>query len=199
MPVELTTVDTLKEQVGIPAGDTSEDGRLLRMIRAASAAAENYCSREFAVREYTDIFQCTEPREVLHLTGYPVTVITEVSYGGDVLPAGDYTCGEEAGVLVRDAGPWAKETVVTYEAGYVLPAATAGRTLPYDLEDAVVLWCNDKYNTDRAAGLDSRRVDVLQESYESRTNKFITTGGHILSAPPAVMALLNPYRRMQRG
>lgn len=67
--------------------------------------------------------------------------------------------------------------------------------LPYDVEDACVLWVTHRHNLSGNIGVSSERIDGLgQKNYRAEHIE-----GKILSAPPSVLALIDPYREMIYG
>lgn len=67
--------------------------------------------------------------------------------------------------------------------------------LPYDVEDACILWCTYRFNTGGNMGVSSERIDGLgQKNY---TLQHID--GKVIPAPPSVLALIDPYRNMVYG
>lgn len=67
--------------------------------------------------------------------------------------------------------------------------------LPYDVEDACILWCTYRQNTSGSIGLSSERIDGLGQKNYSLQH----IDGKILPAPPSVLALIDPYREMIYG
>lgn len=127
----LTTLETIKLQLGIPMEDISDDELLTRQIKGTSAAIETYCNREFA---------------------------------------DDYTLpGEE---LTGDKP-----------------------RLPYDVEDACIMWASLRYQTGSSIGLSSERIEGLGQKVYAAQN----IGHRLLPAPAAVIALIDPYRKMVLG
>ena len=64
--------------------------------------------------------------------------------------------------------------------------------LPYDIEDACILWTVYRYNLGGNIGVASERIDGLgQKNYALQTH-----GDRMIPAPPAVLALIDPYREM---
>lgn len=64
--------------------------------------------------------------------------------------------------------------------------------LPYDVEDACILWTVYRYNLGGNIGVASERIDGLgQKNYALQT-----LGDRMIPAPPAVLALIDPYREM---
>lgn len=193
-PTELTTLNALKEQLGIDLADYTHDNMLNRIIWAVSAAMESYCNRSFAPAEREEVIRPSYT-DTLLLSAYPVLSVTSLTYGDDLLAEGSYRLEAERGALILLDGEWRDEVTVVYSAGYVLPGGEniqakppITRNLPYDLEDACLLWCTMKYNTDSRTGIKSEGVDGLRVSYDD----LIAAGG----IPAAVRALIDPYRRL---
>ena len=62
--------------------------------------------------------------------------------------------------------------------------------LPYDIEDACILWSVYRYQLGGTMGVSSERIDGLgQKNYALQH-----IDGKMIPAPPAVLALINPYR-----
>ena len=194
----LTTLDTLKELLKdvIPAGYTGDDANLDIFINITSSAIESYLDRGLAAADYDLRLQPTY-RDILRLPHYPVTAVTLVRHGEEVLGTDDYRLedGGAGGVLVLDRGVWHLPVRVIFEAGYVLPGET-GRDLPFDIEYACLLWCQQMYSLGPRVGVKQERIDDISVSYESPFSLYVSTSGRPYPAPPAIMALLNPYRRL---
>lgn len=68
--------------------------------------------------------------------------------------------------------------------------------LPYDVEDACILWCSYRYEMGGKMGVSSERIDGLgQKNY----TRMVTDDGRVYAAPPSVLALIDPYREMIYG
>lgn len=64
--------------------------------------------------------------------------------------------------------------------------------LPYDVEDACLLWLKHRDQMNASLGVQSERIDGLgQKNYSSQHVE-----GKFIPAPPAVLALIDPYREM---
>jgi|SRR5690625_1450667 len=64
--------------------------------------------------------------------------------------------------------------------------------LPYDVEDACLLWLSYRWSLSGRLGVQSERIDGLgQKTYADQS-----AGGQMLPAPPAVLALIGPYSNM---
>ena len=163
----LTTANALKEQIGIPAEETSQDSLFERLIRAATDAIETECRREFEKREYEDTFQLPHDRikEGLILSGYPVDEILEVQLNEEELL--DWEINKRLGFISSNKAKETGELKVKYTAGYILPGET-DRDLPYDIEDACILLAASNYNTGGAAGIKDERVDQLRIQYSEQ-------------------------------
>lgn len=75
------------------------------------------------------------------------------------------------------------------------PPIDAIPRLPYDVEDACILWCTYRFNTGGNMGVSSERIDGLgQKNYALQHIE-----GKVIPAPPSVLALLDPYRNMVYG
>ncbi len=198
MQARLTTLDTLKELLKdiIPAGYTGDDANLDMFILTTSAAIESYLDRQLAAADYDLRLPPTYSRE-LRLPFYPVTNIALVRHGDEVLGTDDYALldGGAGGVLAIETGIWRKEVRVEFTAGYVLPGQT-GRDLPYDIEYACLLWCQQMFTIGPRVGVKQERIDDISVSYDSPFALHVSTSGRPYPAPPAIMSLLNPYRRL---
>lgn len=81
---------------------------------------------------------------------------------------------------------------------YALPGEKENQDkprLPYDVEDACILWATYRWQLGGNIGVASERIDGLgQKNYAVQT-----MGDRMLPAPPAVLALLDPYREPVYG
>lgn len=207
-PTDLTLLATLKAEFGIAS--TSEDDYLNAAIKRASAAV---CSYLRVPKAQDGTF--TLGRETLvqtirfnsnHRSGYrgpgnlilarrPVVSITSVVEGDETLVATDYELDGAAGLLARlcddRASHWSCEkTVVTNVAGWLLPDKGADRTLPYDIESAVV----DLIKQARAGRTRDpliKAVEVVDIDRKEYWVGGIAQGGAL---PPDIASRLDPYR-----
>lgn len=153
----LIDLATVREDWDIEAGDN--DAFLTRAIARASAAAEQFCNRPFAIEKLQDDVMLSREAypammvrdlEALQLSRWPIASIVSVTEDGKPLTAGtDFRVVVEPGQLIRldsQGRPqaWTADTVsVVYYAGYVLPGMVAADypvgspTLPVDVEDAI--------------------------------------------------------------
>lgn len=153
----LTTLETVKMLLNIPAEEITSAGLLALLINAASAWVETMTGRRLGLQTYTERRVASGTQELL-LNEYPIVSVEYVRdlQGGTICP-NDYdientkeigvvykeTCwpfrGYTAG-LANDYTAAARYLEVRYTAGYVLPKDAGEdnpRTLPYDLESLV--------------------------------------------------------------
>lgn len=137
----LTTLETVKEMMGIPAeeSDPQVDNVLIRLINAASAWVETMTERKLGKNDYRQKCRGTGSQELV-LKHYPIVSVQSVTEigSGKVLPPESYDFDEKGdiGVLYREEGwPYRgypgglsgdylapqRYLLVEYTAGYVLP------------------------------------------------------------------------------
>lgn len=121
---DLITLENLRIDLGTAA--SADDEFLNRAISRASAAAETYCGRVFAVETIADTFAAT--CGPLWLSRAPVIEVTSVVRDETTLTADDYVLDADTGRLRLTSG-YGSEIIVTYEAGYA--------TIPLEIQGAV--------------------------------------------------------------
>jgi Phage gp6-like head-tail connector protein len=154
----LTTLTAVKQWMGIETTDL--DDTLIAMIQAASDFACRYCGREFALQKVREgIPGKGVPDMLLSLT--PIIGIDSIDYNGSEMDPMIWEITDaEAGIIQSSHGfhgsyfgvpntidsfpsTYAQEAYFAiYEGGYVLPGwdeeIYGPRTLPYDLERAII-------------------------------------------------------------
>lgn len=80
----LTTLAKVKQFGQIESFE--DDLLLVRMIDAASAAIEQYCSRQFESQSYSEVLDGTGQRKMT-LRNVPVTAVASVAVNGRAIPA----------------------------------------------------------------------------------------------------------------
>lgn len=159
----LTTVDNVKDELGTT---TVTDAYIERQINVVSQKVERYCKRQFGKQSHTERYEGTDSLRLL-LDNYPILSVTSMTIDDQTVDVNDLTISRAATnlyygetvitnlfqpfgfpkqTLVDGLSEWqTKEVIpdilVTYVAGYVLPkddGAPDARTLPYDLEEAVI-------------------------------------------------------------
>lgn len=191
----LTTIETLKAELGIPAEDTSRDQQLARYINAASDAIRAYCGRDFARAQRTE-YLTGSGRSALLLSLFPLVEVHRVAIGEQEIT--DYQSDAELGILRRAAGwPCADlpNILVEYTGGYVTPEQARQdpeleRNLPHDLEEACIVtaatWAMHQ-GTPRDATI--LQVEQIRVHFGTRE-----AGGESL-LPTPVQRILDRYRR----
>ncbi|MHB2015309.1 MAG: phage head-tail connector protein [Candidatus Xenobia bacterium] len=146
----LTTLDAVKDELGIDSSDTTQDSRLSRLINAASSFIEDsVCGRVFGRAVLTERMQGSDTL-IIQVARWPIRSVSNVSIDGTSLTEaqqqdpyladGDqYVVLRTAGQIFRKAGwrwsakaqndltwdpnPYAVElnVCVSYDGGYVTP------------------------------------------------------------------------------
>jgi len=157
----LTTLDRVKQMLGIPNDDVDQtrDNIIANMINSASAWFESQTGRKFKQATYKERYQGSSSQE-LCLRQYPIVEIESVTDAASnaIIDASQYSIEDTGhiGIVWKDDG-WGMRALpyglasdplfsrsyieVKYKAGYVLPKdATAEdpATLPSDIE--AVIW-----------------------------------------------------------
>lgn len=205
----LTTVAAVKTRMGIT---TDENDDLIEdMIKAASDFTVNYCGREFALQEVKESLPGKGmPNLLLSLT--PIIELSLVEYDDDEV-SNCSILDDKAGIIqcldgfkdtsfkhnTIDRYPssfYQNRYHVTYTGGYVLPgwgSSQGVRTLPYDLEQAIMEMVQSQFST--------RKFDGTVKSYKigdtaitwDRSASMDAGGG--VALPQRVVGVLNYYRR----
>jgi hypothetical protein len=134
----LTSLEDVKESLGIPSSNTSMDNLIRRKINQATRQIEKYCDRRFALTAYTDSEYNATHTDQIVLRQRPVVTFTsfeirDASLNYDTWETIDshlYFVDNSAGVLnlmFNASGKWSRYKV-TYTAGYA--------TIPEDLAEA---------------------------------------------------------------
>ncbi|MGC2853951.1 head-tail connector protein [Novispirillum sp. DQ9] len=190
----LTTLATVKADLGIAGDDASLDAFLTRAIEAASGRIEGHCGRTFGVRAASETFRLERCKPRLLLSHWPVTAVEGVTVDGITVPEAERSV--EDGIFLRrldadgDDSLWpAGKVVVAYTAGYVLPGDD-GANLPAAVEQACIDLVRIRYHgRDRDPALRSESVDgVYTASYRDAVS--------VDAIPDGVADALAPYVRV---
>lgn len=202
----LTTRTRVKTMLAITSSD--EDAYLDMVIPQASAAACNYIGVRagddglctLGKETVIETFRLTREEPGIPLSRWPVVSITTVVEDDDEdeLESDEYEIDKPTGILRRLDGDenrlnWTSVKVtVTYIAGWVLPGDSGTRTLPYDIEDAVI----SLIKAARAAR--TRDPLIRSESVDGvgRTDYWVRGIGESGGIPPDVASKLDPYRNL---
>ncbi len=207
---DLTTLVNIKDDLAIPATDTSSDATLARFITEQSALVTQYCNRVFAIETVRDVitpdrdpypYQVTGMLSELQLSRWPVVAVTsvvdQVAVGiANTLSEGtDFVTDLARGWLTKidpNTGTptgWSPDQyTIQYTAGYFTPGTG---NPPADLEMAVLRLVTARF---KARGRDpflksQGEPGVGQEQYwvgamPGQTGPF----------PPDIAAVLEKYR-----
>ncbi len=204
--VNLTTLAVVKNELGITTSD--DDAYLSKQITALSQFVATYLgvrptddgARGLGQQELTETFDLTKRARTLRLSRWPLTAVASVTEDGTDLAADDYELDAPAGLLRRLCNDslvaWnTGQVTVEYTAGYVLPGES-GRTLPYDIEDAVL----DLIKADRAARNRDpalRSEEIVGVVTRQWWNGTTLRPGELI--PPEVARNLDAYREVSIG
>jgi hypothetical protein len=207
---DLTTLANIKDDLAIPATDTSSDTTLARFITEQSALVAQYCNRVFTIETVQDVimpdrdpypYQVTGMMSELQLSRWPVVSVTSVTdqvfVGVDntLDEGGDFIVDLERGWLTKldpntgyPTGWSPDQYTIQYTAGYFTPGTT---NPPADLEMAVLRLVTARF---KARGRDpflrsQGEPGVGQEQYwigalPGQTGPF----------PPDIASVLEKYR-----
>ena len=186
--VDLTTVADVKDVLGIPVSETSQDSRLDRLVTAASRRIATFCDRRFISETYTE-FQHGRRTNTLILKHWPAVKPTELNEDADsVFPASSQIASDEYDILDdqfvvllsgRRFRPGTRSIKIVYTAGYT----TAN--IPEDLKDNANWLVEHLFNM-----TSDRRVGIVSKSKSGESISYITD-----DLPPLVKQGLMPYKR----
>lgn len=153
--MDLTTLESVKQYLGVPASSNADDDFLQALITRASAFAEKYCDREFGQASYTDEEHDGRDTDSIWTRHYPIVSVASVKIDGTILPSSDYVVYRGEGRIRKKSGvfsgaridalgaigeiavPGMRNVKVSYVAGY--------NPIPFDLEQAVIELVKRKY------------------------------------------------------
>lgn len=219
----LTTLDRVKNSLGI--SNNASDDTLEFMIAAASDFAARFCGRQFARQKIKEGMPIKGVPDIL-LSLTPVVEIDEILLHGNIQDIDNWgITNAEAGIIqcssglsesyfgygsdiARSPSPFAKEVLfVTYDGGYILPgwgSSQGTRTLPYDLERAIVQTVTSAFKASGTSGgivwdglMSSYKIGDTQVSWGNKSAATETSidGGVSAYFPPSALAVLNWYKR----
>ncbi len=185
--VDLTSLTEVKEHIGIPAVDTTQDARLDKLITRASKRIASYCNRRFIEETYTAYKNGRRSNSIL-LRHFPASKPTELYidsssvFGPETLVASDeYDILDGSIVVMLNGGRFEKGTrniKIVYTAGY------AFADLPEDIVDnanELVLYQYQK--------LEERSIGVISKSKQGETTTYVQ------DIPQFIKTGLDPYKR----
>ncbi len=167
----LTTLETLKDYLGIPLSDTSNDRVLVLLINGASEWVETYSKRRFKKGTYTETYNGPSS-DRLYLKGSPIVSISSINTGSVLSPSGYTLYDGEGGYILYNNGYWPignKNVSVEYVGGYVLPqddTTATPRTLPYKVELATCMLAGGAFNKKDNNGTTSSSSGGMSVSFD---------------------------------
>jgi hypothetical protein len=187
----LTSLERVKEWLGTPDLDSSQDSRLTWLINAASGAVAQYAARQFSsggTATHTFQVQGAWPNNIIDLAPYDAATITSVTlidiFGNQaVLPSQYYQARpvhQPSGVYTRVKFYWAP--VLPYAQSAQVVGTWGFPSVPPDVEDAVIIVAAKWFQRDQ-------NVATPEYAYPP------STPGDDLSLPYDARMLLLPYRR----
>jgi hypothetical protein len=177
------TADITISSYAYYAWDYSKDKLLERNINSISGMVSKYCNRQFIADTYSEFYKGLG-RQRLVLNQYPINYITSVKVDSAALTAGtDYVTADQTyldkGIVFKNEGwPWSGYLIglvgeptapvdnieVVYSAGYTLEPETS-RTLPWDIEDAVISMVAVNYELTGSKQLIKETIGPLSSDY----------------------------------
>jgi len=195
--MDLTVLETAKDELGIAQTDTSQDDRIATLIKQASGIIADYCNQVFGAEEVRETFWADAPSEYVRsfmLKRERVTSIDSVTIDGMLIDPSFYRMASDGHLHRLDTVGmtlWCLTgtAVIDYTAGYVLLD-----DLPYGIEKAALsLIKGYHFSTGADPSIRSEDIPGLRSvTYASGTSMGTNTG----TLPPEVTSLLGPYRRV---
>lgn len=177
-----TTLENLKNFLGISANDTSKDSLYELLIESCTDAAEKYLGRNIVARTITE-----EPHDkqgsktkYLQVRQYPITSITSIVEDGQTLDTTILKQDKYNGIIKKPTN-WNGVVLITYIAG--LAANTA--SVPKNIQLAIWQWISYLANTKESQGIDSETLGDYSVNYLEQNE-----------VPSSVISLLEGYKRI---
>ena len=219
----LTTTDSVKLHLGIASTDTTQDALIEDLITDSSAQIGAYLDRALSYTVYTNEPYPINGQQYLYLKQWPINVLASVTIEGilqtlnqdaSYAANGIFLSGDDALIgrvykpdgfmgsayehgFMRDTFAGMRSILVTYEAGYYLPADplyVAGDpvSLPIAISLAATHAAVRHYNIIKRGleGMASQREGGMSWAVQSDTS----CGHGGLS--PEVTSILNAYKRL---
>lgn len=178
----LTTLERLKKYLGIELSDTSQDFKLEFLINAASEEIETVVGRKLGKKNHIEYYTGTN-RLTLMLKNYPVISINSIKENDELITE-VYRVDSETAVVSKKT-LWVKAGIykgvtpnlyqgeenfeIDYVAGYVLPKDETeedSRTLPYDLENAIIQMISGQFNISSQGGEGLKAFKISDVSWQ---------------------------------
>lgn len=168
------------------------DAMLTTLLTRASAEAEKYVGRIFALETVAEVMRPARSLPVLVLARAPVTTVAAVTVGDTALDPSDFELIQSPGFLYRLQGdprvawPPAKLTI-EYSAGF--------DPIPADVQDAIVRLVRGRlFAKDRDPAVRQESIPGVRD-----VSYWIATGDEAGNMPPDVTDILDNYIRPALG
>lgn len=199
----LTTLATVKDELGIPIGNTAQDSRITRLIDHASSMISEFCNRLFGVQTVDETLSWNE-RSRLVLSVAPIVSVASVSFDGEELDPTEYEIDDKGAgfVFLRSGAGFGRLLVsnevrvpgitrdargeegrklwtVRYTGGWWLPSMSETPTveplMPSDLEAAAIDLVRTMYARRKnwSADIASERLGDWNVSYRDSSGSGI--------------------------
>lgn len=191
----LTTVEHVRMDLGITEAE-AENSKVERLIDQASAMAERYCRRTFAIETVRETVRGCNIDHVMRLERAPAFAVRSVALNGDAVDPAEYEL-EGVSLYRLSAGgvrfAWRGSMLaVDYDAGFVRPGGDAvegAQDLPADVELAAIRLVGAIFSAS------SRDQLIKSEDVDGVGSLSYWVPGTKSSLPsPEAEALLKPYR-----
>lgn len=194
----IVSLDDMKLYLKIE--DDTYDTFLTQQLSFIQAAIENYCRRKFDATTYIQTFYKDdyEVSKEIALYSFPVNSITSIVEDTVTLAPTNYRLHKGTGYIIRPETGFftsAKETVVTYEAGY------SYANMPISLQHVVYSLVSERYSKEKSGvslnfGSDVQRVSIpgtisIDFDYSLSNNDRSTPFGTVLGSQ---LNVLDYYR-----
>lgn len=185
----LTTLANVKSHLGMDQSYQTEDARLELFINAASSRIERFCDRKFQMQTHTEYFHGRR-QNILMPRQWPLVSVTELKIAcdrdwdnTDPEDEENYSIDDDANTVGYDyIFPTGRQNIrLIYTAGYSNVSGQAS-----DLELACIWFVEWFY---RHRDREDMGMSTMTKNDESV--------GVLSIAPPMIMELINPYKRVE--
>ena len=188
----LTTVDSVRKQLGMPASVVNQDlrNKIEKLINACSAAIESFIERQVLSRSYAEIYD-GRGTDRLVPQQWPILSIDELwidtsrlfTDPANQLPVTDYAVVDEqtaVELLFRQFSSGRYSTKIVYTAGFT--------RVPYDISYACDLFCEWLF-----------RMNEREDIGRTTRSKGDESVNIEQSMPTVVVDMIRKYKRLEFG
>lgn len=197
----LVTLAEIKSYLDIKTANTESDAFLTEQVTLISDVIEAYCRRNFLSASYVQTYYCSDytPNQLINTFQFPLLTVTSIEEDGVVVDPTTYRVHYPTGQITKQFGCFyfAKETVVTYTAGYA--------TTPTPIKSVVYAIVQERYNKKKSGvdlnfGSDVQRISIpgaisIDFDYSLSNNDRKSAFGSILGSQSNVL----DYYRSERA